>query len=242
VKRLWTAIGLSVLLHSLFLSSDFRLSARQEAKMELPRHLTVTLSYRQPPPTPPETPRKPPPAPIRKPEAPPKIVKLTPAKTPEVQSKKPEPEIQPIEPPAVEPEPHTETSEVEAPDPPSRTVSEKVPEETPIASEPQARTHALPAPPAPVTLREAHPAYRKNPPPPYPGAAKRRGIEGVVLLDVFVNAAGKVEKAAVYQSSGYAILDRTALKAVGVWIFEPGMMGDRPVAMWVRVPIRFELK
>ncbi|MCK4893050.1 MAG: energy transducer TonB, partial [Calditrichia bacterium] len=35
---------------------------------------------------------------------------------------------------------------------------------------------------------------------------------------------------------------RTALASVKNWSFEPGMRGDEKVEMWVKVPIRFQLK
>ena len=61
-------------------------------------------------------------------------------------------------------------------------------------------------------------------------------------LDVLVNKDGKVLDLKVYRSSGYALLDRAATSSVKHWLFEPGMIGEEKVNMWVRVPIRFELK
>jgi len=94
---------------------------------------------------------------------------------------------------------------------------------------------------APV-LQEAFPTYRKNPHPGYPYLARRRGLEGTVLLEALVSPQGKVKDLRVSQSSGHEMLDQAALGAVRGWVFEPGKRGDDPVEMWVRVPIRFELK
>lgn len=91
-------------------------------------------------------------------------------------------------------------------------------------------------------ITEAVPAYRKNPPPRYPRMARRRGCEGTVLIKVLVTREGKVKEAKVGQSSGYGVLDRSALNAVKGWLFVPGMKGDQAVEMWVSVPIRFALK
>jgi protein TonB len=91
-------------------------------------------------------------------------------------------------------------------------------------------------------IRKATPAYRKNPRPEYPNIAKRRGHEGTVLLEVLVNSAGNVDDLRVLKSSGYQVLDRSAMKSVKDWLFEPGSIGDRKVDMWVRIPVRFELK
>jgi TonB family protein len=91
------------------------------------------------------------------------------------------------------------------------------------------------------TIHEAKPAYRSNPSPQYPRIARIRGYQGNVLLDVLVNADGKVDDVKIFKSSGYPVLDRTAKSTVKLWLFEPGRIGKRKVDMWVRVPIRFEL-
>jgi protein TonB len=91
-------------------------------------------------------------------------------------------------------------------------------------------------------VREARPAYKDNPPPPYPKVAKRRGYEGTVILDVLVDRSGRVKELHISKSSGHRVLDRAALNSVNGWLFEPGMVGDKEVDMWVRVPVRFELR
>lgn len=95
---------------------------------------------------------------------------------------------------------------------------------------------------APVPLVEAVPLYRENPPPLYPDLARRRGYEGVVLLEVLVTEEGGVSELRVARSSGHTLLDRAAEQAVREWRFEPGQRGDRPVAMRVRIPVRFRLQ
>ncbi len=85
-------------------------------------------------------------------------------------------------------------------------------------------------------------AYGSNPPPPYPGTARRRGWEGEVLLLVEVSAAGQVCKITVHRSSGYQILDRTAQNAVYRWKFQAALRNGRAVAGKVLVPIRFSIK
>ena len=91
-------------------------------------------------------------------------------------------------------------------------------------------------------IREARPLYRSNPPPKYPAVARRRGFQGNVDLEVLVGPIGNVLDLRVLSSSGYPILDRAAETAVKNWTFEPGMIGQEKVEMWVMVPIRFELK
>jgi periplasmic protein TonB len=77
--------------------------------------------------------------------------------------------------------------------------------------------------------------------PRYPEAARREGIEGVVTLRFEVLANGKVGTVQVQQSAGREDLDRAAMEAVRTWLFEPARRGKEAVAVWVTLPVRFEL-
>jgi len=92
----------------------------------------------------------------------------------------------------------------------------------------------------PITY--ALPIYQKNTPPQYPLIARRRGYQGKVLLEVLVKKDGKVGSIRLARSSGYEILDRTAIKGVRNWLFRPAKRGDELVEMWVKIPIRFQLR
>jgi TonB family protein len=92
-----------------------------------------------------------------------------------------------------------------------------------------------------VRRQMARPRYRKNPQPVYPRVAKRRGYQGMVLLEVLVGRNGSPEKVRVFRSSGHRSLDRAAVAAVKKWSFVPGREGEKRVDMWVRIPIRFQL-
>lgn len=87
----------------------------------------------------------------------------------------------------------------------------------------------------------AHPDYKVNPRPRYPMIARRNGYEGFVVLKVLVLQNGKVGKTELEKSSGYDMLDNTALGAVKKWIFIPGMKDGVPIPSWVKVPIKFQL-
>lgn len=87
----------------------------------------------------------------------------------------------------------------------------------------------------------AFPNYKVNPKPRYPMLARRKGYEGTILLRVFVLESGGVGKVELEKSSGYEILDESALKAVREWIFIPGKKNGEPVPSWVTVPIKFQL-
>jgi len=89
--------------------------------------------------------------------------------------------------------------------------------------------------------REAAPRYDINPKPSYPIQARRRGLQGTVMLKVLVDASGSVADVRLAASSGHSILDRAAMNSVRSWSFSPGLSGGRPRQMWVMVPVRFAL-
>jgi periplasmic protein TonB len=85
----------------------------------------------------------------------------------------------------------------------------------------------------------AYPLYRENPPPGYPEMARQQGYEGIVLVSAEILADGRVGKTVISKSSGYAILDQTAIKAVRAWKFEPAKKSGAPCKTWAELPIKF---
>jgi protein TonB len=78
-------------------------------------------------------------------------------------------------------------------------------------------------------------------PPTYPRLARKRGQEGTVYLDIWINQEGQQEKIAVFESSGVAMLDRAALAAVQKWHFMPYKINGRAVESHIRIPVEFIL-
>jgi len=78
--------------------------------------------------------------------------------------------------------------------------------------------------------------------PSYPATARQLGIEGTALLNVFVDADGRVAQVVVRQSAGHPDLDRAAADAVRRWRFEPARRGAEAVSMWVELPVDFRLR
>ncbi len=87
----------------------------------------------------------------------------------------------------------------------------------------------------------AYPLYRENMPPVYPAIARVRGYEGIVLVAAEILPNGRVGNMKIRKSSGYAILDHSALEGVKPWKFEPAKKSGKPFAIWVEVPIKFVL-
>jgi protein TonB len=162
----------------------------------------------------------------------------------------PEPEPEPILEPELEPDLRPEPRVL--PDPwrvPAAPAPVRIRRPAPPRPAPVARPPARPAPvpaaapaaPAP-TASLSPPQYRDCPPPPYPRLARRRGLEGTVLLTVLVAADGAVQEITVQRSSGHAVLDRQAVETVGSWRFHPARRGRQAVAHRVEVPVRFQLR
>ncbi len=87
----------------------------------------------------------------------------------------------------------------------------------------------------------AYPLYKENAPPVYPEIARIRGYEGIVLLSAEILPSGRVGEIKIRKSSGYAILDQSALQAVKPWKFEPAKRAGSPFTAWVELPIKFIL-
>jgi protein TonB len=77
--------------------------------------------------------------------------------------------------------------------------------------------------------------------PRYPESARTAGIEGISLLRFVVLADGLVGTVNVEKSAGHPDLDRAAIEAVKTWRFEPARRGKEAVAVWVTIPVRFQL-
>jgi protein TonB len=90
-------------------------------------------------------------------------------------------------------------------------------------------------------MTTASPDYRRNPEPEYPLQARRRGQEGLVVLEATVSDTGQATAVTLKQSSGYALLDQAALQAVKRWEFEPARIGALGVESRIEVPVRFRL-
>lgn len=120
----------------------------------------------------------------------------------------------------------------------------------PEPSERSAAESAAPAPESGDGAERAAPhvearydvAALNNPKPPYPLAARRRGIEGRVVLSVLVRTDGTSGGVTLKQSSSHAVLDTSALDTVRRWRFLPARRGATPVESRVDVPIVFRLE
>lgn len=80
------------------------------------------------------------------------------------------------------------------------------------------------------------------PSPEYPLQARRYNWEGVTVLKVLIETDGLVGKVTVFQSSGYEILDKAAVKAVKRWRYRPALKDGFAVTRQAQVRIKFVLE
>ena len=78
--------------------------------------------------------------------------------------------------------------------------------------------------------------------PEYPVSEIRQGHEGTVLLALQILPNGRVGAVRIEQSSGYAKLDDSAAREARKWRMKPGTSDGSAMAMWKKVPIKFQLK
>ncbi len=75
--------------------------------------------------------------------------------------------------------------------------------------------------------------------PVYPDIAREAGVDGQVMVQALVGKDGKVKDVRVVKS--IPMLDAAAVAAVRQWVFKPALSNNKPVAVWVAVPVKFSL-
>jgi protein TonB len=165
---------------------------------------------------------------------------------------KPQPTVAPKPPvaarPLVTPKPRNPEPVVSPPKPFAQPTVSAPAQATPEAAKVVAaatvdREPAKPAAPsAPVEVLSSQPSFLEPPrQPSYPSQARRRNQQGVVLVEVRLDARGQQRSINVLRSSGVDSLDRAALEAVAKWRFLPETTGGQAVPSRVQIPIQFAL-
>ena len=214
-------------------------SATETERTEQVAHASEPVEKTSEPETLAEAPVEPVPAPLLEPTPPP-VAEAAPvlAAVPPPPARKPDPPK-----PSDRPQAHTKPAEIAPAEPQPR---------QPESSATAAQLAALPddgegsdSAVAPGADTVVLPRYQAggvvNPWPRYPPLARRRGIEGEVLLRVSVGLDGTAERVEVLRSSGHALLDRAAAEALARWHFEPARAAGQPVAGTVEIPVTFRL-
>lgn len=86
-----------------------------------------------------------------------------------------------------------------------------------------------------------------NEPPVYPRLSRLRGESGRVVIEVVLRSSGEIESIFVAQSSGFEMLDQSALRAVKRWKFPAFSITTKNSVgaaqlIRIRIPILFDLE
>ncbi|HDL79000.1 MAG TPA: energy transducer TonB, partial [Bacteroidetes bacterium] len=76
----------------------------------------------------------------------------------------------------------------------------------------------------------------------YPEIARKAGVEGTVIIQVLIDEKGRVIKTKVLKSLGNNGCDQAAIAAIVKTRWKPAMQRDKPVKVWVSIPVIFKLK
>ena len=86
----------------------------------------------------------------------------------------------------------------------------------------------------PVPLRPIRPKY--------PEIAQEAGIEGTVVVQVFVDDKGRVKETIILKGIPNTGLDEAAADAIRNVRFRPAKQRERAVGVWISIPVNFRLK
>jgi protein TonB len=78
--------------------------------------------------------------------------------------------------------------------------------------------------------------------PIYPEIAQEAGIEGVVIVQAFIDASGRVKETLILKGVPNTGLNEAAMEAIRKTRFRPARQRERPVGVWISIPVNFKLK
>lgn len=88
-----------------------------------------------------------------------------------------------------------------------------------------------------------NPKFLKPPAKPkYPRLARRKKQQGTSIIRAKISKLGTVDEVRLHQTSGYRLLDKSAMKALRRWQFQPATQAGVTVTAWVQVPVKFQLE
>ena len=78
--------------------------------------------------------------------------------------------------------------------------------------------------------------------PRYPEIAQEAGIEGVVVVQAFIDEKGRVKETLILKGVPNTGLDEAAIEAIRKTRFRPAKQRERAVGVWISIPVNFRLK
>lgn len=114
------------------------------------------------------------------------------------------------------------------------------------ATENHAASNSVPAPAAPAApvAFDSSPVVLKRTDPNYPNRARRRNIEGEVIVEFMVSSSGQVkpETLKVIHATPPGVFERSVLRAVKRWRFKPRITNGTPQPFLARQTLEFRLR
>ena len=78
--------------------------------------------------------------------------------------------------------------------------------------------------------------------PQYPEIAQEAGIEGVVVVQAFIDKKGRVKETLILKGVPNTGLDEAAMEAIRKTRVKPAKQRERAVGVWISIPVNFKLK
>ena len=84
------------------------------------------------------------------------------------------------------------------------------------------------------------PGITRNIEPQYPEAAARRSLSGKVVIRLFIDEKGSVERVETLRADPPGVFERSAERAFGAAHFTPGMKAGRAVKTKMTIEVRYD--
>jgi TonB family protein len=91
-----------------------------------------------------------------------------------------------------------------------------------------------------TNMYDSPPTPREITRPQYPDPAFRKKVAGDVLVELLIDATGRVSRARVLDS--VPMLDAAAVDCARTWLFEPAMKNDAAIPTIAHAPITFQIQ
>jgi periplasmic protein TonB len=158
-------------------------------------------------------------------------------------TKPPEPEppktIVVPQPPQLKPE---EKPQPPPPPKPEMIIPEPKPESPPTAPKPVVIPPPQPKPQTEEYVQVTQPTFVMQATHVYPTEAARRHQQGTIVLMLYINGSGTLERVEIVKSSGFPLLDAAAIKEMNQSRFEPAMDGAIPIRSRAQASVTYRLE
>jgi protein TonB len=163
------------------------------------------------------------------PQPEPKPVVVPPPPQPIIETTPPKPEEKPQPPPPPKPE---------------MTIPEPKPQPAPPppAPKPVVIPPTQPKPPTEEYVPVTQPTFAMQATHVYPPEAARRHQQGTVVLMLYINGIGALDKIEIVKSSGFPLLDEAAIREMKLSKFKPAMDGAIPIRSRAQASVSYRLE